>query len=127
MINQLLKLGLFITLGAWLKNRGKGLALLTLTLFLAWFLHNEYLSYLSQSGDDAFLAVSFVIKWGVFLIATLVYYFKVERKLNKKPQANHNTIQTPITSSETGDGFDFLRRKKTLESAEDKILNKPPR
>ena len=41
LFNQIVKLGLFVTLGIWLKNRGKGLLLLILVLVTTWTAHNE--------------------------------------------------------------------------------------
>ena len=125
MIGQLLKLGLFVTLGVWLKHRGKGLLVLVLTLSVTWLLHNEYLSYIAQSGDNRFLALSYGIKWGVFFLAAGSYYFAVERNISKDPTRGRNTIEHPEVSEAQGDGFDFLRRKKTLESESDKALHQP--
>ncbi len=125
MIGQLLKLGLFVTLGVWLKHRGKGLFALVLTLLTTWLLHNEYLSYITQSGDNRFLALSYGIKWGVFIVAAGLYYFALERKIRKDPSRGRNTIEHPEASAARGDGFDFLRRKKTLESESDKALHDP--
>lgn len=125
MINQLLKLGVFITLGVWLKHRGKGLFFLILILFLTWLGHNEYLSYINQSGDKRFLALSYGIKWGAFVLSIGIYYILVERQLNSGPQEERNTIKHPQINEQKGDGFDFLRRKKTLESESEKALIKP--
>ena len=125
MINQLLKLGAFITLGVWLKHRGKGLFFLILVLFLTWLVHNEYLAYINQSGDNQFLALSYGIKWGVFVLSIGLYYFLVERRLDSGPQKERNTIEHPQANEQKGDGFDFLRRKKTLESELEKALKKP--
>ena len=127
MINQLLKLGLFVTLGLWLKHRGRGLFLLVGTLAITWVIHNEYLGYIDQSGDQRFLALSYGIKWGIFALSCVLYYVFVERKIRQDPVANQNTINHPEASETRGDGFDFLRQKKTLESEKDKVLGNPRR
>jgi hypothetical protein len=124
MINQLLKLGLFVTLGVWLKNRGKALCLLVVVLGITWIAHNEYLSYITQSGDDRFLGLSYGIKWGVFILSIITYYVFIERKINEDPKADRNTISHPEASKKQIDGFDFLRQKRTLESEADKVLKK---
>ena len=69
MLNQVLKLGLFVTLGIWLRHRAKGLFALVGMLAVTWILHSEYLGYVSRSGDDTYLALSYAIKWGVFILA----------------------------------------------------------
>ena len=125
MINQLLKLGVFITLGVWLKHRGKGLFFLILVLFVTWLGHNEYLAYTNQSDDTRYLALSYGIKWGIFVLSIGLYYFLVERRLDSGPQKERNTIEHPQANQQKGDGFDFLRRKKTLESESDKALKTP--
>ena len=127
MINQLLKLGIFITLGVWLKHRGKGLFLLVMALFVTWLGHNEYLSYITQSENTRFLALSYGIKWGIFVLSIGLYYFFVERRLNSGPDTERNTIEHPQTNEQQGDGFDFLRRKKTLESESEKAIKNPLR
>ena len=125
MIGQLLKLGLFVTLGVWLKHRGKGLFILVSTLLITWLVHNEYLGYIAQSGDNRLLGLSYAIKWSIFIVAVGAYYLAVERKLKKNPALSRNTIEHPEASRTQGDGFDFLRQKRTLESEAEKALKRP--
>lgn len=125
MLNQLIKLGVFVALGIWLKHRGKGLLFLIITLGITWITHNEFLSYLEQSGNNRFLEISYVLKWLIFLLALGIYYLLVERRIRKDPSADRNTIENPDLHHLKGDGFDFLRQKKTLESEMDKTLKNP--
>ena len=127
MLNQVLKLGLFVTLGIWLRHRARGLLILILVLTITWILHSEYLEYISRSGDAAYLAISYVIKWGVFVVAAGWYYLLVERKIRARPELERNTITNPEQSADRDDGSDFLRHKKTLESEADKALKAPKR
>ena len=100
--------------------------MLLLTLVITWIIHNEYLSYASQSENQQYLALSYVIKWGVFIIAVSIYYFAVERKVLSSSNIK-NTIRRPREKESKGDGFDFLRQKRTLESAADKAVKNPLR
>ena len=122
MINQLMKLGLFVAAGLWLKHRGRGLLLLVGVLVLTWILHGEYLAYAEQADDNAWLELSYILKWAVFLVACGSYYWLVERKIRRNPDASRNTISHPEDVESQGDGFDFLRHKKTLDSESDKLL-----
>ena len=127
MLNQVFKLGLFVTLGIWLRYRARGLFALAAVLAVTWVLHSEYLGYVSRSGDDNFLALSYAIKWGVFILAAGCYYVLVERRIRARPELDRNTISHPDRATDRDDGFDFLRHKKTLESEADKALNNPKR
>ena len=127
MLNQVLKLGLFVTLGIWLRHRAKGLFALVSVLAVTWILHSEYLEYISRSGDGTYLALSYVIKWGVFVVTAGWYYLLVEKKIRARPELERNTIANPERSADQDDGFDFLRHKKTLESEADKALHNPKR
>jgi hypothetical protein len=109
----------------WLKHRGKGLFVLLLVLFLTWLGHNEYLSYIEQSGDNQYLGLSYGIKWGIFIFAVGLYYFLIERRLGSGPDQERNTIHQPQENQTRSDGFDFLRHKKTLESESEKALKNP--
>lgn len=122
MLNQLLKLGVVITLGMWLKHRIRGLLILIAVLAVAWVSHNEYLSYIAQSGNKEFLELSYVTKWGVFIIGVLLYYFLVERRIARDPTVNRNEFHDTVNIEPKGDGFDFLRKKKKLDSQSDKLL-----
>ena len=122
MLNQLLKLGVVITLGMWLKHRLQGLLVLIAVLTVAWIGHNEYLSYIEQSGNKEFLALSYAIKWAVYIIGVLLYYLLVERRIARDPTANRNEIRDTVNIETKDDGFDFLRKKKKLDSQSDKLL-----
>lgn len=124
MFNQLLKLGLFVTLGMWLKHRLRGLGCLFFSIGLSWILHGEYLSYVERSGDNEWLVWSFIIKWVVLLGSLALYYLLVERRLlSNQPEAKppgETQAHTPAN-----DGFDFLREKPVLDSEADKVLQSP--
>lgn len=123
MLNQLLKFGLFLSAGLWIKRRARGLLILLAVLTVTWILHREYLSYLQQSGSVAYLELSYVLKLTVFLVSCGAYYYFVERVVRKEP-SSRNTIHYPSDHSNQGDGFDFIRQKKTLETELDKELKK---
>ena len=124
MLNQLLKFGLFLSAGIWLKRRARGLLILLAVLAVTWILHREYLSYLQQSDSVAHLELSYIIKLSIFLVSCGAYYFFVERVVRKDSSSSRNTIHHPSHDSNQGDGFDFIRQKKTLETALDKELKK---
>ena len=122
MLNQLLKLGLFVTMGLWLKHRLQGLVYLLFVLVITWILHGEYLAYVERSGNTEYLEWSFVIKWAVLFGGVALYYLLVERRLGKIPGDNNKTRTSTEAVQPIGDGFDFLRQKKSLDSEADMTL-----
>jgi hypothetical protein len=125
MFSQLMKIGLFVTLGIWLKHRLRGLVYLFAVLLLTWLLHSEYLAYVERSGNTAWLEWSFIGKWLLVFFSIGLYYLVVERRLGKLPQAGKLKASVDSKEAAVGDGFDFLRNKKQLESQADMSLKKP--
>lgn len=125
MLHQLLKVGLFVTLGLWLKRRLRGLTRLLFILAISWVLHSEYLAYVERSGNTDYLEWSFVIKWAVLFGGLGLYYLLVERRLGKTPVDNDKTRLSTEAAQPVGDGFDFLRQKKSLHSEADMALKAP--
>ena len=125
MFNQLLKVGLFVTLGLWFKNRLRGLAYLVMVLLLTWLLHSEYLAYVERSGNTDFLEWSFLLKWLIVFTSIAAYFLFVERKLGKSQQALERRPSGTQAVIPVGDGFDFLRQKKELHSDADMLLKDP--
>jgi len=125
MFNQLFKIGLFVTLGLWLKHRLRGLACLLVVLLLTWIFHGEYLAYVERSGNTEYLLWSFIIKWLVIVTSFVLYYLLVEWRLATRQDLNKQ--QTISTADPVGDGFDFLRQKQQLDSKVDMIIKNPDR
>ena len=127
MLNGLLKSGLFLFLGMWIKPRFKGLMTLFATVLLIWILHNEYIAYLTLQEDFSSAGISYVAKWSSIIALALVYYLAIERRIATKlasAQKAENTQEhkNSTENSEADDGFDFLRTKRKLKSKSDKIL-----
>ncbi len=127
MFNQLLKIGLFVTMGLWLKHRLRGLALLALLLVMSWVLHSEYLAYVERSGNTTYLEWSFIIKWALIFTGLACYYLLVEYRLGKNTNSNNTNATADDISPSMEDGFDFLRQKKSLDSEADRVLKAPDR
>jgi hypothetical protein len=124
-LNQLLKVGLFVTMGLWLKHRLRGLACLLAVLVITWVLHGEYLAYVERSGNTEYLEWSFVIKWAVLFVGVGLYYLLVEWRIGNRFRDNNKTRVPTETVQPVGDGFDFLRQKKSLDSEADMTLKAP--
>lgn len=125
MFSQLMKFGLFVTLGIWLKHRLRGLAYLCAALLLTWLLHSEYLAYVERSGNTNWLEWSFLGKWLLVFFSIGLYYLLVERQLGKLTQAGKVKASNSRRETAVGDGFDFLRNKKQLDSQADMDLKNP--
>ena len=119
-----LKIGALIVAGRFLKPRLKGLLLLVVFWLVVNFLHGEYISYVELSGDTGFLISAALIKIGLYLLAFAVYVFTVERKILKRTVKEIESKQIQERPAGEDDGFDFLRRKKTLQSPADQLLKK---
>ena len=127
MLNGLLKTGLFLFLGMWIKPRFKGLISLSVTVILIWILHNEYIAYLTLQEDFSSARMSYLFKWSSITALALVYYLAIERRIATKVGSaqraeNIREHKSDSENREADDGFDFLRAKKTLKSKSDKIL-----
>jgi hypothetical protein len=112
-------------MGLWLKHRLQGLVYLLFVLMITWILHGEYLAYVERSGNTEYLEWSFVIKWAVLFGGVALYSLLVERRLGKVTGDNNKTQNSTETVQPVGDGFDFLRQKKSLDSEADMTLKAP--
>jgi len=119
-----LKIGAVIVTGRFLKPRFKGLLALIAFWFIIRFLHNEYLSYVSLSGDTQHLILASLIKITLYLLAFLIYVFMVERRILMRSSTEIEAQQMQARTAGTDDGFDFLRQKKKLDSPTDQLLKK---
>ena len=127
MLNGLLKSGLFLFLGMWIKPRFKGLMTLSAAVLLIWILHNEYIAYLTLQEDFSSAGISYLAKWTSIIALALVYYLAIERRIASKLASTQRTENTQERSNgtdngEADDGFNYLRTKRKLKSKSDKIL-----
>lgn len=141
MLNQLLKFTLVSSLLLWLRPRWKGLLALAVAVVMVHVLHGEYLEYVQLSGNDAQLVLSYVIKWVILLSVAAVYVGflvwgakpgKRAREAVTPPRGVRGRTAQEVAHQGDGgaqvdDGFDFLRRKKRLESQAEKIIAAKPR
>ena len=134
MINQLLKLGVLIATGRFLKPRFKGLLWVAAVWLLLWFVHSEYVEYVQLSGDTSFVLKAALIKTGLYALSIALYVLLVERRLWPKPvkmppsQAAATALTATATATEPAlrpgqdDGFDFLRDKRKLRDQAEDLL-----
>ena len=136
MFNQLLKFTLVSSALLWLRPRWKGLLALMVFVGLVHVLHGEYLGYVELSDDRSFLVWSYVIKW-VALISGMLAYFMLAikrlgrsapqpsgRKQARKTRAMDASSAEAVSTTGPDDGFDFLRKKKQLDSEAEKLLHR---
>lgn len=130
MINQLFKLGVLVTTGRFLKPRFKGLLCVLAMWLLLWFLHSEYVSYVELSGDTGYVLYVTLAKIVLYALSIGIYVLLVEKRLWPKPvkvpppspaKSSQPTVGRPSKDplKTTDDGFDFLRKKKTLGTDEE--------
>ena len=134
MINQLLKLGVLIATGRFLKPRFKGLLWVAAVWLLLWFVHSDYVEYVQLSGDTSFVMKAALIKTGLYALSIALYVLLVERRLWPKPvkmppsQAAATALPATATATEPllrpgqDDGFDFLRDKRKLRDQAEDLL-----
>ena len=124
MINNLLKIGVLVVTGRFLKPRLKGLVVLIVFWFFIRLLHAEYISYVELSTDISFLWQASLIKIFLYALGFVVYFVVVERRilLQSNIEQEEKLIQTRIEGKD--DGFNFLREKKKLNSKSDHLLGK---
>jgi len=129
MLNQLLKVTLISSFLLWLRPRWRGMLALSLVVILVHVLHAEYLGYVELSGNDALLIVSFVVKWSVLVVAVTVYLVMTLTRPQGKISAVDSRRKKKFSAGEIDaasgedDGFEFLRKKKRLESRAEKMLS----
>ena len=113
MFYQALKAGAAIKLWLWLKPRLWGLFVLIVAITAILIAHSEYLNYVDRTGNTDNVGMSYLFKWLGLLFVILAYgvcnWFSIKRTLNRRAKA--------IEQNElVEDGFDFLRKKRKLES-----------
>ncbi|MDG2410792.1 MAG: hypothetical protein P8M21_03025 [Halioglobus sp.] len=129
MLNQLLKVTLISSFLLWLRPRWRGMLALALVVALVHVLHAEYLGYVELSGNDALLIWSFVVKWSVLAVAITVYLAMTLTRQQGKgaPMDSRRKKNAPagktVSFRSEDDGFEFLRKKKRLESRAEKMLS----
>jgi hypothetical protein len=137
MLNQLLKFTLVSSALLWLRPRWRGLLALIVFVIMVHVLHGEYLGYVELSGERDFLVASFVIKWVALICGMLAYFLLAIRGLGKpavqqqaakgaagKARAAETLREAAGANDRADDGFDFLRKKKNLDSKADKIIQR---
>ncbi|MCY3859174.1 MAG: hypothetical protein OXG25_09755 [Gammaproteobacteria bacterium] len=95
-----------------------------LTIVLISFAHSEYLDLAAAAQTNQHVTLSFVLKWGLIVVVSLVTFFAVLRKRSRKANATSATTQNeqqPL-SSQLPEGVDLNRPR----SAAERILDEPP-
>ena len=100
----------------------------TAYVLLVHFLHREYLDYVEISGDHGLLVWSYLLKW-VLLVSGLATYLifggiGIKGSSTKRSHVDQIEPTTESSNNNEGDGFDFLREKKHLQSQADKLIEK---
>ncbi len=120
MLNQLLKFGMLIATGRFLKQRWRGVLAIFAVWLVLWFVHGEFVSYVELSGDKRYVLHASLAKLALYALSIAVYVWCVERKLWPKtpvPAVSTAIAPTkpapakPARPAEGDDGFDFLRYK----------------
>ncbi len=129
MLNQLLKFTVITSIWFWLKPRWRALLAFVVSIVIITVLHREYVNYVEISGNQTFLVWSYILKWSALLICILVYWLVSAWGIGVKKSAATKSepgLAKPVQKQEgPDDGFDFIRRKKRLNSQAEKLLGKP--
>ena len=119
MFNQLLKFGMLIATGRFLKQRWRGVLAVFAVWLVLWIVHGEFVQYVELSGDTRYVLHASLIKLALYALSILIYVWRVERPLWPRTPAPLApppvTPSSPINSVVTtngDDGFDFLRHDK---------------
>jgi len=128
MLNQLLRFTLVSSVLLWLRPRWRGLLVLAAFVVMVHLLHGEYLRYVELSQNQSFLVWSYGIKWLALVIGVSVYMLFAFPSSGNRNRMKMGAAQEPSDrqpdATVADDGFDFLRRKKSLESRAEKVLSK---
>jgi len=100
----------------WIKPKLHGLLTLALVIFLIFYIHSEYLSYVQFSekfaSNDRFIGTSFILKNVLMLIAIIVYLtFVFIIKKTRDNEDNQSTVKKEKLDKEKSDkaeNLDFL-------------------
>ena len=107
----------------WIKPKLHGFLTLALVVFLIFYIHNEYLSYIEFSekisNDNRFIGPSFILKNVLVLIAIIVYLtFVFFIKKTKDGHDNENTVEKEKSDKEKTEkveNLDFLLDEDELK------------
>jgi len=130
-LNQLLKFTLVSSALLWLRPRWQGLLALAVAVMLVHVFHGEYLEYVQLSHNDDHLVLSYVIKWMALILVAAIYLahllFGAKSTKKKKPGNQQRSEQSLSRgSASSDDGFDFLRKKKRLDTRAEKVIAGKP-
>ncbi len=119
MLNQLLKFGMLIATGRFLKQRWRGVLAVLAVWLVLWIVHGEYVRYVELSGDTQYVLHASLTKLAIYALTIVVYVWRVERPLwPKTPAAVPALTVTAAPQPKPGvpatgdDGFDFLRHRE---------------
>ena len=119
MLNQLLKFGMLIATGRFLKQRWRGVLAVFAVWLVLWVVHGEFVQYVELSADRRYVLHAALIKLALYALSIAIYVWRVERPLWPKtpaPVATSVVSQSPppkpVALTNGDDGFDFLRQGK---------------
>lgn len=120
MLNQLLKFGMLIATGRFLKQRWRGVLAVLAVWLVLWVVHGEFVQYVELSGDTRYVLHASIAKLALYALSIAIYVWRVERPLWPKtpapmtniPALPQSTASKPATLANGDDGFDFLRHEK---------------
>ncbi|WP_075185250.1 hypothetical protein [Teredinibacter haidensis] len=110
-----------------LWGRYKRLVLSTILLFVAYFIvsmvHDDYLEYSLAVGAAQSLSWAYLAKWVGIALLSIAYYlfnfppsvFTREKKQSSEPDGTKDNTLGSIESTEVGDPFNHIRKKKVLK------------
>jgi len=127
MLNQILKFTVLTSVWLWLKPRWRALLAFIVSIVVITVLHREYVNYVEISGNQGFLVWSYILKWSALLVCIITYLLVSAWGISSKkppPAAMAATEPARLAQRVEGqdDGFDFIRRKKKLNSQAEKLL-----
>jgi hypothetical protein len=102
-------------------------ALLFASYYLISALHEDYLDYVKNSGNDGQLGLSYLVKWLALLLATIAFYFLILTQKNEDKTENkleNLEAKSKKQSSRTEpDPFAAIRHKEKLRGEADQFLD----
>jgi len=126
MLNQILKFTVITSIWLWLKPRWRALLAFIVSIVIINVLHSEYVKYVEISGNQDFLVWSYILKWSAMLFCILAYLlvnvWGISSKKTLPVKAANESARVAPRVEGQDDGFDFLRRKKKLNSQSEKLL-----
>ena len=100
----------------WIKPKLHGLLTLSLVIFLIFYIHGEYLSYVEFSEkletNDRFIGTSFILKNVLMLIAIIVYltfvFFIKKTRDNENNQSAVKREKIDKEKNDKAENLDFM-------------------